>query len=85
MKVLVFTSEDSEEMRNAKDLGASLEGAGYEVAYHDAEEADTAALQELYDIYSYPSFVVTQDDGTIIERWRGRVPLESDIKMFLLS
>jgi hypothetical protein len=83
MKVLVFTAEDSQEIRDARDLGASLEQDGYTVEYHDAEDEGTPNLQELYDIYSYPSFVVAQDDGSFVERWRGKVPLGSDIRMFL--
>ena len=83
MKVLLFTFEDAPEMRDAKDLGASLEQDGYTVDYLDADEAETHTLLELYDVYSYPSFVVVQDDGTFVERWRGVTPLVSDIKMFL--
>jgi hypothetical protein len=83
MKVIVFTSSDGPEMRDAKDLGATLEQDGYNVEYFDPEDEETKSVQELYDIFSYPSFVVTQDDGTFIERWRGQTPLESDIKMFL--
>ena len=84
MKILVFTSEEGPEMRAAQDLGASLEQDGYAVDYLDAEEEETHNLQELYDIYSYPSFVVVQDDGAFVERWQGVTPLVSDIKMFLV-
>jgi hypothetical protein len=83
MKVIVFTSEEGPETRAAKDMGASLEADGYSVAYYTTEDEQAHTLQELYDIYSYPSFVVTQDDGAFVERWQGSVPLESDIKMFL--
>ena len=83
MKILLVTSEDGPEMREAKDLGSALEQDGYVVEYMDAETAETHAAQELYDIYSYPTFVVVQDDGTIIEKWPGITPLASDIKMFL--
>ena len=83
MKVLLFTSEDAPEMRNAKNLGASLQEDGFTVEYLDSEDEATHNLQELYDIYSYPSFVVVQDDGTFVERWQGVTPLLSDIKMFL--
>ena len=83
MKVLLFTFEDAPEMRDARDLGASLEQDGYAVDYLDSEDEATHNLQELYDIYSYPSFVVVQDDGTFVERWQGVTPMVSDIKMFL--
>jgi hypothetical protein len=83
MKVMIFTSEEGPETRAAKDLGASLEAEGNSVEYFTTEDEHTHTLQELYDIYSYPSFVVAQDDGAFVERWQGTVPMESDIKMFL--
>lgn len=83
MKVLVFTSEDSQETRDAKELGQNLADDGVEVEYFDPEMPETSGKQELYNIYSYPSFVVVSDDGQVVESWRGRIPLTGDIKIFL--
>jgi hypothetical protein len=83
MKVLIFTSEEGPDSRAAIDLGASLEAEGYGVEYYTTEDEKAHTLQELYDVYSYPSFVVAQDDGSFVERWIGVIPLSSDIKMFL--
>lgn len=83
MKVLVFTSEDSPEMREAKELAQNLADDGVEVEYYDPEMPEASGKQELYNIYSYPSFAVVSDDGQIIESWRGRTPLRDDIKIFL--
>jgi hypothetical protein len=85
MKVLVFTSGDEQEMRDAKDLGKRLESDGYTVEYLDPEMPECANLQELYNVTSYPSFVVTADDGSVVHIWRDSIPLEYDIKMFLQS
>jgi len=83
MKLLIFTKDDSAETRSAKELGAVLEKEKHQVEYLDAESAETEQRAELYDIYSYPTFVVASDDGSEIECWRGVVPIESDVKHFL--
>jgi len=83
MVVKVFTKEDASEMREAKELGARLTEQDFEVEYLDADDAAVIPQIELYDIYSYPTFVVAEDNGSEIECWRGKIPMESDIKMFL--
>lgn len=83
MVVKIFTQDDTVEVREALEFGKKLEEEGYTVEYFDADQPDAIAQMELYDIYSYPSFVVAKDDGSEIECWRGTVPLASDIKMFL--
>lgn len=80
MKALIFTREDAPEMREAKEVGARLESLGYEVEYLDADNESTTSRQSLYDVYSYPSFLVIRDDGTEVNSWRGKNPLESDLK-----
>lgn len=85
MQVKIFTKEDGPEMREAKELGEKLESEDFEVYYLDEEETATHSQMELYDIYSFPSFVVAQEDGQIVEKWQGKIPLESDLKMFLLQ
>jgi len=84
MLVKIFTKEDGPETRKAFDLGKSLE-VDYRVEYYDADDSATTPVVELYDVYSYPTFMVTGEDGVLIEIWRGMVPLESDVKMFLIS
>ncbi len=79
----IFTQDDTTEVREALEFGKKLEEEGYAVEYFDADKPESVQPMELYDIYSYPSFVVAKDDGTEIECWRGIVPLASDIKMFL--
>lgn len=83
MKLLIFTKGDSPETRSAKELGALLEGEKYEVEYLDSENPDSEQRAELYDLYSYPSFVAIRDDGSEIECWRGVVPIAGDVKHFL--
>lgn len=83
MILKIFTKGDGPEARDAKELGAGLEAESYQVEYLDVDDQANTNQVELYDVYSYPTFIATGDDGTQIEIWRGRVPLESDLKMFL--
>lgn len=83
MILKIFTKEDAPEMRRAKEIGENIEGEGHVVEYFEADQPNTVSQAQLYDIYSYPSFVVTAEDGTVIETWRGEPPLESDLKFFL--
>lgn len=80
MKVLIFTKGDDPEMRNAQDLGKEIEDQRIEVEYLDTEDPDGSIKAELYDIYSTPSFVVTRDDGSIAQMWRGTIPPRSDLE-----
>jgi hypothetical protein len=83
MKLLVFTKDEGPESRAAKELAAGLEEDKYQVEYLEADSDESLQRAELYDIYSFPSFVVVSDDGSQIERWRGTQPLVSDLKHFL--
>lgn len=83
MVVKIFTREDAPEMRQAKEFGEKLEELDFDVEYLDADDNDSTGQIDLYDVYSYPTFVVATDDGAEIECWRGKIPMENDIKQFL--
>lgn len=84
MKILIFTKEDGPEMREALDLGHELESRGALVEFIEAESPEGSEKVSLYDIYSTPSFVVTQDDGSIVNIWRGYIPPLSEIEHELM-
>lgn len=84
MIVKVFTQGDGPETRHALEMAERL-AVDYQVELHDVDDAETTSQLELYDIYSYPTFLVARDNGSQIEIWRGQTPLEGDIKMFLVS
>lgn len=83
MLVKIFINEDTPEARQSKELGERLEAEGYSVELVTSDSLEATQAIELYDIYSYPSFVVVRDDGSQLEIWRGTVPLISDLKHFL--
>jgi hypothetical protein len=84
MVVKFFYRDDNEEVRRGKELVDALQSEGYEVELIDVDESDSTSLLELYDVYSYPTFVVVRDDGSMVECWRGIVPLRGDIIQFLM-
>lgn len=83
MLVKIFTKDDYPESREAKEIGARLESEDFTVEYYDADDQHVTEMIELYDIYSYPSFVVATEEGMEIECFRGQIPLLSDLKMYL--
>jgi UDP-glucose 6-dehydrogenase len=83
MIVKYFTKDDGPESRSAHDLAKRLEDAGYKVEFYDYEDQGSTQLIELYDVYDYPAFLVVRDDGSLVEEWKGKNPLEADIKRFI--
>jgi hypothetical protein len=82
MKLVIYTKEDGPEAREAIEMGTRIADEGYTVEFIDLED-ETGQDVEIYDIYVTPAFAVTQDDGRLIEIWRGETPTESEIKNFL--
>lgn len=83
MVLKIFTKGESLETRSALELGENLEKMGNKVEYFDADQAETIQLLEIYDIYSFPTFLVTQEDGKLVAEWKGATPLEADVKSYL--
>lgn len=83
MILKVFTNGDGPIEREALEIGARLESEKATVEYIDLNSEESTLQSQLYDIYSSPSLVVTQDDGKFVECWRGEVPIESEIKNFM--
>ncbi|MDD5693388.1 MAG: hypothetical protein WC437_04000 [Patescibacteria group bacterium] len=83
MVLKVFTKEDNPQTEEALLLAKELEDDDQTVEYYDLDEANTHQLAEIFEIFSSPSFVVTQDDGREVYVWRGEIPASGDLKNFL--
>lgn len=83
MILKIFTKGDGPDTRSAKELGEKFEEREFVVEYYESEDEASTNQLEIYDLYSFPSFVVTRNDGAEIECWRGRTPLFSDVLGFL--
>lgn len=85
MKLRVYTNSDSSIEREALELSNRVENAGFEVERFDLNDDESRLSAEIYDLYTSPCLVVTQDDGKLIEVWQGNVPTESELFNFLRS
>lgn len=83
MILRVFTKGDGPESRDALELAERVKEGGYDVEYYDLEETESDSLRELYDLYADPSFVIVQNDGKIIEIWKGETPTESALNNYM--
>jgi hypothetical protein len=87
MQVKLFyktsTPETSED--ELKPLAEELRQFGADVEIIDADTAEGAAQQELYDITQVPSVVITGPDGSLVSEWKGRIPPAGDIRYWLGS
>lgn len=80
MKLMVFFQGETPEMRYAKEKAQDLETEGYSVEYFNWDDELTPAKAELYSIYQTPTYILTQDDGKLIQLWQGNLPPISEVK-----
>lgn len=45
----------------------------------EADSVQGISLTQLYDLPGRPALVLTRDDGTMVERWQGQLPLVADV------
>ncbi len=81
MILRVFIHGDGPEMREAKDIVERLkETSDIEAEILDAEDREGKEVAKVYDIYTTPSFLLTTDEGVILNSWIGRLPAEFELK-----
>lgn len=81
MKIRIFTQGDAPEMRDALELAERIkESSDIEIETLDIEDREGKEVAEIYDITSVPSYLVTTDDGVLVNSWIGKVPAEFEIK-----
>ena len=77
----VFTYGDDPEVREAKDLANKMkEDYGVHVEFLDIEERNGKEVAEVYDVYTTPSFLLTTDEGVVLNSWIGKIPAEFELK-----
>ncbi len=65
----------------AKELLANCSN----VEYHDVDEVEGLAEAAFYGVLSTPSIIVTEDDGKEIKAWHGEVPIQGEIRKWLIQ
>ena len=77
----VFTQGDDPEVREAKDLANRIkDDYGVHVEFLDTENRNGKEVAEVYDIYTTPSFLITTDEGVVLDSWIGKIPAEFELK-----
>lgn len=81
MKLRIFISGDAPEMREAQELVDRVkESSDIETEILDIGDREGKEIAEVYDITAVPSFLLTTDDGVVINSWVGKVPAEFELK-----
>jgi hypothetical protein len=81
MKVKLFSKSSSAEVAlQTKSAYLMLSTHKIEPELIDVDTAEGAVEQELYGVMSYPTVVVTTDDGGEVASWHGKVPPAEDIR-----
>ena len=87
MRVVAIWREESDYARSVIEWLHDCErrlGAGPESLSPD--EPSGESLCKAYDIVEYPSIVALDDDGRLIQMWRGRdLPRIDDVAYYLLK
>lgn len=81
MKIRLFIQGDAPEIRDAQDLCERIrESSDVEIETLNIEEREGKEVAEVYDITAVPAFLVTTDDGMVVNSWIGTIPTEFELK-----
>lgn len=79
-KVKLFWREKCPKCPTAKALLTDSSN----VEYHNVDEVDGLAEAAFYGVLSTPSIIVTEDGGKEIKAWHGEVPIQDEIRKWLI-
>lgn len=85
MKSYLFYRSNSEDEPAVRDymheIKARTEEGNLELKDVNSIEGDS--LAKLHDVISYPSVIVTDNDGKLVFSWMGMLPLISELTYYL--
>lgn len=70
----LFTQERCVKCPQAKQVAADLRSQGYCVVEYDVATADGLAEASFYSVQATPTFIVEENDETMLAEFRGTVP-----------
>lgn len=89
MKVIMLYRPNSEHARGVEsflhDLLRQHNVTERNVRQINVDTREGISLCSIYDIMSYPSIVVTTDEGGFIKSWDGTVPLMDELMSYAYS
>ena len=81
MKVKLFSKSSNAEVAiQTKTAYRLLSTHKIEPELIDVDTPEGSMQQELYGVMSYPTVIVTTDDGGEIASWHGKIPPAEDIR-----
>lgn len=75
----VLYQRQSESERPARDLVDRLARQQVDARLVEADSPEGQNITETYDLMDRPSAVLTQLDGTMVQRWEHELPLIEDV------
>jgi hypothetical protein len=79
MVLYVLYTKDSPHQRDIEAFARELERRQVKAKLIEADSPQGTSLTQLYDLPARPALVLTRDDGTMVERWQGQLPLVADV------
>jgi protein-disulfide isomerase len=70
----LFVQERCAKCPQAKQVAAGLKSQGYSVIEYDVATADGLAEASFYSVQATPTFILEEDDETMLAEFRGAVP-----------
>ncbi|PID29602.1 hypothetical protein CR983_03785 [Candidatus Saccharibacteria bacterium] len=85
MRAVVVYKEHSDHAREVTQyLDDFHRQTGKEIEQVDPDTRDGAAFCQVYDIVEYPTIIALDDDGRLLQQWRGTpLPLIDEVSYYV--
>jgi hypothetical protein len=77
--IMVLYRPNSEHERAVLEWQKELSSSGIEIKLVDVDSQDGVAKVELYDATEYPSVLAIKNDGSVLQMWKGKLPLLAEV------
>lgn len=73
MKIIAIYREESDHAREVIDFIRDFEKRiGFDIEVRDPDHRDNQFFLQAYDIVEYPTIIAIENDGRMLQMWRGR-------------
>ena len=83
--IKVFVQQKCGKCPQAKEVGNTLKGEGFNVIEYDIQTADGMAEAAFHSIQSTPTIILEDQDENIIADFRGDMPTPQEVKDLLIG
>jgi hypothetical protein len=84
MKIIAIYKEESDHAREMREYLDEFERrTGFVIEVRDPEARENEFFLRAYDIVEYPTILAIEDDGRMLQMWRGRpLPLMDEVSYY---